>query len=122
MNAYMVRTRDMRSYTEPVMDDGSGPQIPYQPIAPVVAETPAQAKRLFLDEFTNKLRTGVYEDDWNELRVRLLAKNVSLAAGVRESDDALWFRIHEVETHGGKACDCPEPVWDEEMQDRKTAA
>jgi hypothetical protein len=108
MNAYVVQTKDMRSYTEPVLDDGSGPLIPYQPIAPVVAESYAQAKYLFLREFAGSRNAGVYWDDWTDLRARLLYKDYSLDAGVKEDDDRLWGRIHELEDHDGAECDCPE--------------
>lgn len=90
MNAYLVQTRDEREYFEPITDDGQGPSFPYLPIAPVVAETPAQAKRLFLEEFARRPNSGVYHDDWNELRVRVLAKGVSYTAGVHERENALW--------------------------------
>ena len=107
MNAYVVRMNEEREYVEPVMDDGSGPRIPYLPIAPVVADTPAQAKRLFLREFTHRSRSGVYTDDWTSLRVRLLARDVDGKPGVDETNEALWLRVHEVDDHGGKPCDCP---------------
>lgn len=90
------------------MDDGSGPQIPYLPIAPVVAETPGQAKRMFLTEFTRRPGSGVYGDDWNELRVRLLLRDVDVAAGIHEDDARFWVRIHELEDHGGGRCGCPD--------------
>ena len=108
MNVYMVRTRDEREWTDPITDDGRGPSFPYLPIAPVVAETPAQAKRMFLDEFATRSSTGVYHDDWNELRVRLLVRDTDLQPGLHEGVAALWFRYHEVVDHGGKPCDCPE--------------
>lgn len=108
MNAYVVQTKDVRSYTEPVLDDGSGPEIPYQPISPVVAETAAQAKHLFLTEFAHRPRTGVYSDDWTSLRVRLLARDVPWSQGVHEDNDFLWGRIHELEDHAGKSCSCVE--------------
>lgn len=113
MNAYVVKTKEMRSYTESVMDDGSGPRVPYWPIAPVVANSPAQAKHLFLIEFEHRSDSGVYGDDWNSLSVRLLARDVDmfnqeLTRGVHEESDWLWGRIHEVEDHAGRACDCPE--------------
>lgn len=115
MNAYVVKTKEMRSYTEPVLDYGVGPQIPVQPIAPVVAATAAQAKRLFLDEFSHRSDSGVYTDDWTSLRVRLLFRDINvigrlvdLRPGVHEENDELWGRIHEVEDHDGLPCDCPE--------------
>ncbi len=112
MNAYTVKTSEMRAYTEPVMDDGSGPRILCWPMSPVVAETPGQAKKLFLDEFSHQPRSGVETDDWTSLRVRLLYRDVPLPRGVREDDHALWARIHEIEDHHGRPCDCP---IDEEM-------
>lgn len=84
----------MREYVEPILDDGTGPIFPYLPIAPVLAETPGQAKRMFLDEFANRGSSGVYGDDWTSLRVRLLAKDITLVPwvkpGVHEEADALW--------------------------------
>lgn len=106
MNAYVVRTKDERSYTEPILEDGSGPQIPYLPISPVVAESAGRAKSLFLREFSHRVASGVYDDDWPDLRCRLLRKDVDLPAGVRENDDDLWGRIHELEDHDGEPCDC----------------
>ena len=106
MNAYVVKTKEPRGYIEPVLDDGSGPWIPCQPIAPVVAETPGRAKRLFLDEFAYRPRTGVETDDWTAIRVRVLYRDVSLPEGIREDDDQLWSRIHELEDHAGASCDC----------------
>ena len=108
MNAYVVRTKDRREYTEPIMDDGSGPRTPYLPIAPVIAETPAQAKRLFLDHFSRDPHSGVYSDDWPRLLVRLLRKNVDNEPGLREDDDELWWRVHEVIDHNGAECNASE--------------
>lgn len=116
MNAYVVKTKEPREYAEDWIDFGDdvvgGIMVPImgvcQPIAPVVAETPAQAKRIFLTEFTSRSRSGVETDDWPSLRVRLLVKGTELSPGVHEKSDELWGRIHEVEDHGGKPCDCPE--------------
>lgn len=72
MNAYIVQTKEERSYVEPVLDDGNGPRFPCWPIAPVLAETPAHAKRLFLDAYADNFQSGVFGDDWTALRVRLL--------------------------------------------------
>lgn len=109
MNAYVVKTRDRREYVEPIPGFyGDGPRFPIWPMSPVVAETPAQAKQLFLIEFAHsRSNSGVETDDWTELRVRLLAKDVPVAAGIYEFDEDLWFRIHEIEQHDGKRCDCP---------------
>lgn len=111
MNAYVVRTKDARSYVEPLLEDGSGPSFPYLPIAPVVAETPGKAKALFLREFTSSPYSGVYDDDWPDLRCRLLFKDVDEEPGVyeqmRSDDDPFWLRIHELDDHGGNPCDCP---------------
>lgn len=93
MNAYVVRTRDVRTVVEPIHDDGSGPSYDFLPIAPVVAGTRGRAKVLFLDEFSNRSRTGVESDDYLELRARLLAKNVDRAEGVCDDDDELWMLV-----------------------------
>lgn len=90
MNAYMVATKDQREYVEPIMDDGSGPTFICWPMSPVAAETAGRAKSLFLAAFGSGSRTGVYSDDYPNLRARLLAKGVSYPEGVREDDKALW--------------------------------
>lgn len=97
MNVYVVRTRDTREYVEPIMDDGTGPSFEYLPIAPVVAETRGQAKRLFLAEFSGRSYSGVYSDDWNELRVRVLARDVDRLAGVYEEDGPLWNLVADLD-------------------------
>jgi hypothetical protein len=93
----MVRTKDERTYVEPILDDGSGPTLDCWPMAPVVAETPAQAKALFLREFAPRLNTGVETDDYPNLRVRTLVKNVDLPPGVRADDPSLWLYEPEPE-------------------------
>ena len=95
LNAYLVKTKQMRYYTIPILDDGSGPQEPCWPMSPVVAESPAQAKKFFLDEFAGSRNAGVEYDDWVNLRVSTLAKNVSLPAGVREDDNSLWALVKD---------------------------
>lgn len=97
LNAYMVRTKDERTYVEPILDDGSGPSLTCWPMAPVVAESPAQAKALFLSEFSQGLNSGVERDDYPNLRVRTLLKNVDLPRGVRADDLSLWLYEPEAE-------------------------
>ena len=89
-NVYLVKTKDQRTYTEPIMDDGSGPSFYCWPMAPVVAETPGKAKKLFLDAFAQGARTGVETDDYPNLRVTTLAKGVERPVGVYADDDELW--------------------------------
>lgn len=91
LNAYLVKTKDMRSYTEPILDDGTGPSFPVWPMSPVVAATPSRAKSLFLRAFTGRGSTGVETDDYPNLRVTLLEKNVDVPAGVYEHDDHFWM-------------------------------
>jgi hypothetical protein len=93
VNVYLVKTKDEREYVEPIMDDGTGPSFTCWPMAPVVAETPGRAKSLFLAEFAQGSRTGVYSDDFPNLRVKTLARDVDLPVGVREDDDELWALI-----------------------------
>jgi len=97
VNAYAVGTKDIREFVEPIAGyEGwpNGPSYSYQPIAPVLAETPAQAKKFFLDKFASDDNSGVYDDDWCSLRVRLIGKNVYLlpgvTPGVHEEADSLW--------------------------------
>lgn len=108
MNAYLVTIPETREYVEDaIMDDGSGPLGHWQPTGIYVAETPGQARRDALTDWTNRPRTGVYEDDFLSLRARLLVKDVELERGCADHVDPLWLRVHEVEDHGGGACDCP---------------
>src|SRR3990167_4246022 len=92
----------------PLFSAGLEPPEPVGIIAPVRASSPAQAKYLYVREE----KALDYPDDWPALRVRLLAKDVDGKAGIVEypdpDTDRLWGRIHEVEDHGGKSCDCPE--------------
>lgn len=92
-NVYLVKTKDQRTYTDPIMDDGTGPSFDCWPMAPVVAETPGKAKKLFLDAFAQGSRTGVETDDYPNLRVKVLAKGVDLPVGVRADDDSLWALV-----------------------------
>ena len=96
MNAYVVKTKDSREYVEPILDDGTGPVFDCWPMSPVVAATPAQAKKIFLDAY-QRGNTGVYSDDWPNLRVRLLFKDVGLPAGLYEQDAKFWDRISELD-------------------------
>lgn len=98
MNAYLVKTKDEREYVEPVMDDGSGPRFPVWPMAPVVADGPGRAKSLFLGKYAhNGSRTGVYSDDFTNLRVSTLQKNVDLEEGVHDDEGPLWDLIFQRE-------------------------
>ena len=94
MNAYVVRTKDRRTYVEPVLDDGSGPEFDTLPISPVIAPTPGRAKTIFMREFAHGSRTGVYSDDFLNLRVRLLARDVDQHEGV-SNDEKWWWKISE---------------------------
>ena len=94
LHAYLVKTSEAREYVEPIMDDGSGPSHPCWPMSPVVAETPGKAKALFLREFAGGQRTGVETDDFPNLRVQLLQRNVDLPIGVRENDNDLWALVN----------------------------
>ena len=87
--AYLVKTKDAREYVESIMDDGTGPSFECWPMAPVVAESPGQAKSLFLAKFSRG-NTGVYSDDFPNLRVKRIAKHVDLPVGVYADDEKLW--------------------------------
>lgn len=92
LSAYLVKTKEARTYVEPILDDGTGPLMDCWPMAPVVAESPAAAKALFLREYGGH-RSGVETDDYPNLRVSTLAKNVDLPRGVRDEDEALWWLV-----------------------------
>jgi hypothetical protein len=99
-NAYLVMTKEIRSYKEVILDDGSGPDYDWWPMAPVVAETRGKAKSLFIRKYAfNQLHSGVETDDYTNLRTRLLEKDVDLPEGVHEDDKKLWNKI-DVVLHG----------------------
>ena len=110
MNAYVVRTSESRVYTEPVMDDGSGPQFDYWPTDVFLAEKPGEAKRDALRLWSQQGGSGVYTDDYQSLRCRLLSRDVEGERGVVEprhpAYHELWHRVHEVLDHPSGKCDC----------------
>ncbi len=121
MNAYLVHIPEERLshyYT-----GGLEPPEPVWPLEIVCAETLSQARYDFLREMPYRSGSGVETDDWTAIRVRLLAKDVPFGrvCGIPEpkgdpekrlpGDEwyyRFWLRIHEIEDHGGKPCDCPE--------------
>jgi hypothetical protein len=91
--AYLVKTKDARTYVEPIMDDGTGPIMHCWPMAPVVAESPSAAKALFLREYGGR-NSGVETDDYVNLRVtKLTSDGLSLPRGVRDRDESLWALV-----------------------------
>jgi len=76
----------------------------------VIAETPAEAKYYFLNDWAGSRDTGVYHDDWNALRVRKLLHDVKEKKGVLAWDselwDRAWGRVHEAIDHNNTPCDC----------------
>ena len=117
-NAYLVYLpqEDDKTKVQMVTGSYSGYEPPEYTAAidVVVAETPGKAKVEFLkDYYWSNL---VYWDEWNFLRVRLLAKDVPEKNGVlgyySKNDslvnlDKYWARIHEILDHNNKPCDCP---------------
>ena len=94
MNIYLVKTKDIRSYKEVILDDGSGPEWDIWPMAPVAAETRGRAKSLFLKKYGfNRLHSGVETDDYPNLRTRLLFKDVNVPEGIYEDTDEYWNKI-----------------------------
>lgn len=114
MNAYWChlegRTVGM-SYEPP--DPGEW----YVPCGIFVAETRGQAKRMLIDS-DNDLDAEEYLD----VRAKLLERDTDAPTGqlVEATSDSpdgspywrLWGRVHEVEDHGGEACDCPEEPYE----------
>ena len=84
----------------------------YVPCGIFIAETRGQAKRMLIAS-DNHLEAEEFVD----VRTALLERDVGLSAGeVGEPKSdwpdgsaywRLWGRVHEVEDHGGKPCDCP---------------
>jgi hypothetical protein len=115
MNAYLVLIPEQRC---DVYFGGYEPPEPWYPTGVFIAETPGQAKRDALYEWANAPRSGVYHDDWTNLRVRLLGRDVAGLSSIRRGElsqsdnpglyDRAWFRVHEVLDHDGRPCDCPE--------------
>ncbi len=100
MDAYLVMTKDMRTYREVILDDGSGPEWDWWPMAPVVAESRGKAKNLFLQKYAfNQLHSGVETDDYVNLRTKILEKDVDLPAGVYEDNKHFW-NIIDMKTYG----------------------
>lgn len=109
MNAYWChlegRTAGM-SYERP--DPGEF----YVPCGIFIAETRGQAKRMLVDS-----DDCVEAEEFLDVRTALLDRDVELADGELppggELPDEigpvyfrLWKRVHEVEDHAGKECDC----------------
>lgn len=117
MNAYLVRIPEERADFPSACD--LEPPEPWWPTGIFVAATPAQAKRDALRAWTSS-RSGVYSDDWNALRVRLLERDVDLLGdplprgelceAASAHFDRLWLRVHEALDHDGRLCDCPEEI------------
>lgn len=111
MNAYVVRIPETRG--EYPSASSLEPPEPWTPTGVFVAETPAQAKRDALDVWAKSLRSGVYSDDWSNLRVRMLFRDVDAPRGELVGGPLYgraWIRVHEVLEHDGGKCDCDETV------------
>ena len=87
MNAYWVDGGDVTVYGERQMWDGPG----YRACGVFVAEKPSQAKQDALREFNNDV-------EWNDLRTRLLAKDVGLARGFFDDSwpDGPWLEDNTI--------------------------
>src|SRR4029078_11492462 len=81
MNRYLVRTKDERTYVEPVLDYGEGPTLECWPMAIHVAESYGQAKSDFLWKQKQRLDSGVYSDNYLNLRCSLLDHDVPYPRG-----------------------------------------
>lgn len=95
MNAYVVKTKDEREETIPITDEGQGPTEVYWPHGLFVAETPAQAKADALRAWS-RLHSGVYADDYINLRATLVGRNVPEERGeIAEPALDYWLRYEE---------------------------
>lgn len=121
MNAYLVRIREERGALY-FGGDLYEPPEPWFPIGVFVAATRGQAKADALSTWSHSSRSGVYEDDWPNLRTNVLAHDVELlnpadvSRGEYETGplhNFFWLRVHEVLDHGGARCTCPEYLEDE---------
>lgn len=89
MNVYLVRTKDARLYTEPVGDYG-GPQFEYWPHGVFASSTMGQAKSMALRSWAGDIYSGVYSDDYVNLRVRFLGTDEDAEAGELEHTSRWW--------------------------------
>lgn len=90
MNAYAVAINEVRETYDYYQID---PPEPYLPISVFAADTRAQAKYDALREFTSRMESGVFSDDWPSLRTRLLARNVRRPRGEYPGTDSIWGLI-----------------------------
>jgi hypothetical protein len=74
------------------------------PCGVFVAETRGQAKRMLLSEFDRQTDP----EEFLDVRTRLLERDIDVGDISDALIDRLWGRVHEVEHHAGRPCDCPE--------------
>lgn len=90
MNAYTVALCEQRTWHDYYQVEAP---ITYLPIGVFAAETRGQARFDALKQFCGESQSAVYEDDFDLLRVRLLAKNVRRPRGPYPDDDSIWGLI-----------------------------
>lgn len=90
MNAYVVAMPEYRTWYDYYQID---PPETYLPIGVFAAETRGQARFDALKDFCNQAQSAVYEDDFDLLRVKLLAKNVRVPRGKYSDSDSIWGLI-----------------------------
>jgi len=90
MNAYAVCIPERRETYDYYRID---PPESYVPIGVFAAETRGQAKADALRSFCDEVQSGVYSDDWTQLRTRLLARNVRRPRGPYSNADSIWGLI-----------------------------
>ncbi len=90
MNAYAVAINEQRTWHDWAQVD---PPETYLPIGVFAAETRGQARWDALRAFCSGPQSAVYEDDFPNLRVRLLARNVRRPRGQYSDSDSIWALI-----------------------------
>lgn len=90
MNAYAVALKEERTWYDYYQLEAP---LPYLPIAVFAAETRGQARFDALKSFVHEPQSAVYEDDFDLLTVKLLAKNVRVPRGRYSDSDSIWGLI-----------------------------
>jgi len=82
-NLYFVLSEELY-YTEPILDDGTGPTYPYKIADLVIADSPGQAKWLAWKKDNELNHSGFYNDmrDMPKFSVKLKKKNIKRKKGI----------------------------------------
>lgn len=95
MNVYGCVSEEL-TYTEHILDDGSGPQVPYAIIVLIVAENRAKAKWLAWKTDRESFTGNIV--DMPRFSVRRICRDVDIPVGeyVGERDEEYWERYEKI--------------------------